>query len=427
MSSTPPSASIAGIDAMEILDSRGCPTVQATVVLSDGVRASSSVPSGASTGANEAVELRDRDPGRYAGRGVLRAVAHVRDLIAPALRGCDATDQERIDSLLIALDATPDKSRLGANAMLAVSQACARAAARSCRMPLYAYLSGGQATRLPVPMANVVNGGKHADSGLDIQELMIVPLGAPSFAEALRYAAETFHALRQLLGSRGYTVAVGDEDGFAPLVRSNEEAFGLIVEAIGRTGFRPGADIALALDVAATSFHEGGRYKLWRTDYRHRTGGELAAMYRTWIEAYPIVSIEDPLAEDDWDGWRALTAALGGQVQIVGDDLLVTNTRFIRRAIEAKACNAALIRLNQIGTLTQAVQAIELCRHAGWEAIVSHRSGETCDDFLADFAVAMSSSRIKAGSICRGERIAKYNRLLAIERELGERARFIGG
>lgn len=417
---------IAAIDAMEILDSRGHPTVQATVTLAEGLRASSSVPSGASTGANEAVELRDDDPSRYAGRGVKQAVSNVQQLIAPALIGLDVTDQECIDSTLIRIDGTPNKSNLGANAMLAVSQACARAAARSQQMPLYAYLSGGQATRLPVPMANVINGGKHADSGLDVQELMIVPVGAPTFAESLRYVAETFYALQKLLSSRGYTVAVGDEGGYAPLVSRNEDAFDLIVEAIELAGFRPGQDIALALDVAATSFYENGRYKLWRSDYRAKTSGELRAMYRAWIEKYPIVSIEDPLAESDWEGFRLLTAELGDRIQIVGDDILVTNTRFIQRAINEKACNAALIRLNQIGTLTEAVKAIEMCRHAGWDAVVAHRSGETCDTFLADFAVAMGSSRIKAGSICRGERIAKYNRLLSIERELGARARFIG-
>lgn len=420
------SARIASIDAMEILDSRGYPTVEATVVLADGVHASSSVPSGASTGANEAIELRDHDPLRYAGRGVKQAVANVQDLIAPALLGLDVTNQEDIDIRLIELDGTASKSRLGANAMLAVSQACARVAARSRQMPLYAYLSGGLATRMPVPMANVINGGKHADSGLDIQELMIVPIGAPNFAESLRYVAETFYALQRLLSSSGYTVAVGDEGGFAPLVQRNEEAFDLIIEAIDRAGYRPGKDIALALDVAATSFYEDGRYKLWRTDYRTKSSSELTAMYRTWIDKYPIVSIEDPLAEGDWEGFRRLTAELGEHVQIVGDDILVTNTRFIQRAIDEKVCNAALIRLNQIGTVTEAVKAIELCRHAGWDAVVSHRSGETCDHFLADFSVAMGSSRIKAGSICRGERVSKYNRLLAIERELGARARFIG-
>jgi len=390
------------------------------------MRSTSSVPSGTSIGAHEAVELRDRDPLRYAGRGVQQAVSNIRDLIAPALCGMDPTDQERLDERLIELDGTADKGRLGANAMLAVSQACARAAARSQQLPLYAYLSGGQATRLPVPMANVVNGGKHADSGLDVQEVMIVPLGAPNFAESLRYVAETFYALQRLLSSRGLTVAVGDEGGFAPLVRSNEEAFDLVIEAIERAGYRPGKDIALALDVAASSFHQDGRYKLWRTDYLTKTSSELTAMYRAWVAKYPIVSIEDPLAESDWYGFQALTAELGESIQIVGDDLLVTNTRFIERGIEEKVCNAALIRLNQIGTLTEAVKAIELCRHAGWEAVVSHRSGETCDNFLADFAVAMGSSRIKAGSICRGERVSKYNRLLTIERELGARARFIG-
>ena len=416
---------IAGIEAMEILDSRGQPTVQATVTVSDGTRATSSVPSGASTGANEAMELRDGDPKRYSGRGVTRAVSNIEDVISPLLRGRDVTDQLQIDRFLIDLDGTPDKSRLGANAMLAVSQACIRAAALCCRQSLYACLgSGVDATRLPVPMVNVINGGKHADSSLDVQEFMIVPIGAPSFAESIRYAAETFHALRRRLSARGYGIAVGDEGGFAPLLRSNEEACDIILEAIEHAGYRPGEDIALALDVAATSLHENGHYQLARTEYGRKSSADLAALYRQWIAKYPIVSIEDPLAETDWDGFRALTAAVGDRVQIVGDDILVTNTRFIRRAIEEKTCNAALIKLNQIGTVTETVSAVDLCRRAGWEVIVSHRSGETDDSFLADFAVGMGAGRMKAGSACRGERVAKYNRLLAIERELGTRARF---
>lgn len=416
---------IAAVDAMEILDSRGNPTVQATVILEGGVHANSSVPSGTSTGTNEALELRDGDPQRYGGRGVRRAVSNVQDIIGPALRGMDVTEQERIDRTLVELDATPDKSRLGSNAMLAVSQACARAAARGRQVPLYAYLSHGRATCLPVPMVNILNGGKHADSGLDIQEFMIVPLGAPTFAESLRYAAETFYALRRLLSSRGYSVAVGDEGGFAPLVDSHETALEIILDAIGNAGYRPGRDIALALDVAATSFYENGHYKPSRTDYRRRSGADLTALYQKWVAAYPIVSIEDPLAETDWDGFRTLTATLGDLVEIVGDDILVTNTQFIKRAIEEKTCNAALIKPNQIGTVTETVAAVEMCRHASWEAVVSHRSGETGDSFIADFAVAMGSGRIKAGSVSRGERVAKYNRLLAIERELGARAQFI--
>jgi len=415
---------IAAVEATEILDSRGQPTVQATVMLANGQRATSSVPSGASTGANEAAELRDGDPARYGGRGVRKAIGNIEHVITPVLRGLDVTDQEGIDRALIELDATPDKSRLGANAMLAVSQACARAAARCRRLPLYACLGGAEATRLPVPMVNIVNGGKHADSSLDIQEFMVVPLGAPSFAEALRYAAETFHALHKLLRSRGYTVAVGDEGGFAPLLHSNEEACELILDAITLAGYRPGEDIALALDAAASSFHENGRYKLARLGYRDKSSTEMTALYRQWTTKYPIVSLEDPLAEDDWDGFRALTAALGEKVQIVGDDILVTNTRFIRRAIEEKTCNAALIKLNQIGTVTETVAAVEMCRRAGWGTVVSHRSGETGDSFMADFAVAIGSGRVKAGSVCRGERVAKYNRLLAIERELGARAQF---
>lgn len=416
---------IAAIDAMEILDSRGRPTVQASVLLADGTHAVSSVPSGISTGANEAVELRDGDPARYEGLGVAKAVSHIGKLIAPAVCGLDAADQELVDRTLIGLDGTADKSHLGANAMLAVSQACARAAAKSHGVPLYASLGGGQATRLPMPMINIVNGGKHADSNLDIQEFMIVPVGAPSFAEALRYAAETFSALRRLMRRHGYTVAVGDEGGFAPLANSNEEACELILEAIVQAGYRPGRDIALALDAAATSFHEEGHYRLARTDYRDKSSADLTAMYRQWIAKYPIVSLEDPLAETDLEGFRALTAALGEKVQVVGDDILVTNTRFIRRAIEERTCNAALIKLTQIGTVTETMAAVRMCHAAGWETVASHRSGETCDSFLADFAVAMGCGRIKAGSVCRGERVAKYNRLLAIERELGARASFV--
>lgn len=417
-------ARIAGIRATEILDSRGHPTVQVVVTLDNGLRAGSSVPSGASTGTNEAVELRDSDARRYNGKGVLRAVANVNDVLAPMLLDMDPVHQSEIDHAMMDLDDTQNKSRLGANAILGVSQACARAAARSNGLPLYAYLGGADACRLPMPMVNIINGGKHADSGLDIQEFMIVPRGANSFAEALRYAAETFHALRAILLSRGYTVAVGDEGGFAPLLASNEEARELILEAIVAAGYRPGDDIALALDAAASSFYEGGKYRLSHTTYRDKTSAEMTALYQQWIRKYPIVSIEDGLAEDDWEGFREHTAALGGQVQIVGDDMLVTNTRFIARAIEEKTCNAALIKLNQIGTVTETVAAVDLCRQAGWGYVISHRSGETGDTFMADFAVAMGGGQIKAGSVCRGERVAKYNRLLEIEQELGDRAHF---
>jgi enolase len=418
------STKIEALHAMEILDSRGQPTLTVRVRLDNGIEAASSVPSGASTGANEATELRDGDPLRYGGKGVLKAVANVNGTIGPALRGMSVAQQEAIDQALIELDGTPAKSRLGANAILGVSQACARAAAMAQHQPLYAHLGGGSSARLPVPMFNVINGGKHADSGLDIQEFIIVPHGAPTFAEALRYGSEVFHALHRILHAQGYTVSVGDEGGFAPMLKSNEEAFELILEAISAAGYRPGQHIALAIDAAATSFFHDGRYRLGRSAYRDKTAEELTALYQQWVRKYPIVSIEDGLAEDDWDGFRAHTAALGSQVQIVGDDILVTNTRFIRRAIEEGTCNAALIKLNQIGTVTETIAAVDLCGKAGWSYVISHRSGETDDSFMADFAVAMDGGQIKAGSVCRGERIAKYNRLLEIEQELGERAHF---
>ena len=415
---------ISNIQAMEILDSRGHPTVSVSLALEGGGHATASVPSGASTGTNEAVELRDGDLRRYNGRGVLRAVANVNDVISPALRGMDASCQADIDQALIDLDGTPNKSRLGANAILGVSLACARAAARSAGQPLYTYLGGPEATLLPMPMVNIINGGKHADNQLDIQEFMIVPRGAKTFAEALRYAAETFQALRGTLHGRGYSVSVGDEGGFAPMLHTNEEAFELILEAIAAAGFRPGDEIALAFDAAASSFFEDGKYRLARNSPAERTSAEMTALYQEWISKYPIVSVEDGLAESDWDGFREHTAKLGGQVQIVGDDNLVTNTQFIARAIAEKTCNAALIKLNQIGTVSETIAAVEMCRRAGWGFVISHRSGETDDSFMADFAVAMGGGQIKAGSVCRGERVAKYNRLLEIERELGGRARF---
>jgi len=415
---------IQSIDALEILDSRGNPTVRVRVLLDDGVVATSSVPSGASTGENEAVELRDGDDARYGGKGVLQAVENVNRVIGPALVGRDPRAQAELDGAMIELDGTENKANLGANAMLGVSQALARAAAESCGLPLYAYLGGSGAVHVPVPMMNVLNGGKHADSGLDFQEFMIFPVGAPTFAEALRYGAETFHALKKILAGRGYATSVGDEGGFAPQVKSNDEACDLIVEAIEAAGYRPGDDIAIALDPAASSFYEDGLYRLTRSGQGDKTAAELTALFQAWVEKYPIVSIEDGLDENDWDGFRAHTAALGDRIQIVGDDLLVTNTRFIARAIEEKACNAVLIKLNQIGTVTETVAAIHMCRRAGWGFVISHRSGETEDTFMADFAVAMGGGQIKTGSACRSERIAKYNRLLEIERELGGAAVF---
>jgi enolase len=418
------SVTIQALYALEILDSRGLPTVQVTVELSNGLCASAAVPSGASTGENEAVELRDGDPKRYGGKGVRKALANVTGPIAAAVSGMSPTAQADVDRVMIDLDGTPNKARLGANAILGVSQAVARAAALVVGAPLYRYLGGQQAVRLPVPMMNVLNGGKHADSSLDFQEFMIMPGGAPTFSEALRFGAETFQALKSILHSRGLSTSVGDEGGFAPQLRSNDEACELIVEAIERAGYRPGRDISIALDTAASSFYKHGKYALERSGGGELSSAELTSLYASWLDRFPIVSLEDGLDENDWEGFRAQTAALGQRIQIVGDDLLVTNPKFIARAIAERACNAALIKLNQIGTVTETIEAIELCRKAGWGYVVSHRSGETEDPFIADFAVAMGGGQIKTGSLCRSERLAKYNRLLVIERELGAAARF---
>lgn len=415
---------IRSIDALEILDSRGNPTVRVNVHLDDGTVGTASVPSGASTGENEAVELRDGDKKRYGGKGVLKAVKNIEKTLAPGLKGLDPRRQAEIDYRMIELDGTENKAKLGANAMLGISQAVARAAAQSSGLPLYAYLGGAGAVRLPVPMMNVLNGGKHADSGMDFQEFMIFPVGAPNFAEALRYGAETFHALHKILAARGYSTSVGDEGGYAPQLKSNDEACDLIVEAIAGAGYQPGKDIAIALDPAASSFYEKGKYRLSRSGQGDKTADEMVVLFKDWINKYPIVSIEDGHDENDWAGFKSMTAELGGRIQIVGDDLLVTNTRFIARAIEENACNAVLIKLNQIGTVTETIEAIHLCRQAGWGFVISHRSGETEDSFMADFAVAMGGGQIKTGSACRSERIAKYNRLLEIERELGKAARF---
>ena len=417
-------ARIQAIDALEILDSRGNPTVRVTVHLDNGTTGTSSVPSGASTGENEAVELRDGDKARYGGKGVLKAVENVTKRIAPDLAGLDAREQARIDALMLELDGTENKSKLGANAILGVSQAVARAAAASCGLPLYAYLGGAGAVHLPVPMMNVLNGGKHAESGMDFQEFMIMPVGAPSFTEALRWGAETFHALKKILSAKGYATGVGDEGGFAPQVKSNEEACDLILEAIAKAGYKPGEQIALALDPAASSFYEGGTYRLTRSGQGDKSSADMTELFKAWVAKYPIVSIEDGHAENDWEGFASLTTAIGDRVQIVGDDLLVTNPRFIEKAIAAESCNAVLIKLNQIGSVTETVAAIHLCRKAGWGFVISHRSGETEDAFIADFAVAMGGGQIKTGSACRSERIAKYNRLMEIERALGGSAVF---
>jgi enolase len=415
---------ISNIRAMEILDSRGNPTLRVHVTLTSGIVASASVPSGASTGENEAVELRDGDKKRYGGKGVLKAVKNVNAIIGPGIADMDLFRQAEIDRLMIDLDGTPNKAKLGANAILGVSMAVAKAAAAAAGLPLYAYLGGPGALRLPVPMMNILNGGKHADNSVDFQEFMVMPIGAPTFAEALRYGAETFHALKKILAKKGYATSVGDEGGFAPNLKSNEEACEVIVEAIEAAGYKPGRDVAIALDPAASSFYEDGAYNLAKSGQGKKTSAEMTQLYAAWIKKYPIVSIEDGLAENDWDGFRAHTAALGDKIQIVGDDIYVTNTRFIQRGIKEKSTNAVLIKLNQIGTVTETIEAIQLCRQAGWGFVISHRSGETEDAFMADFAVAMGGGQIKTGSACRSERIAKYNRLLEIEQELGKQARF---
>lgn len=415
---------IKSVHALEILDSRGYPTVRVLIGLEGGRVVAASVPSGASTGTHEAVELRDGDVKRYGGKGVLKAVAHVNERIAPHLIGLDPSNQADIDHLLTKLDGTPTKANLGANAILAVSMAVARAGSEVTGLPLYMSLGGPDSARLPVPMMNILNGGMHADNNVDFQEFMVMPVGASTFAEALRYGAETFHALKRLLKAKGYATAVGDEGGFAPNLKNNEEACELIVEAIHAAGYVPGRDVALALDPAATSFYDGSAYLLSKSKTGVKTSSELTAMYAEWLDRYPIVSIEDGLAEDDWTGFRAQTDALGDRIQIVGDDIYVTNPAIIERGIREKTTNAALIKLNQIGTVTEAIEAVSLCRKAGWNFVVSHRSGETEDTFMADFAVAMGGGQIKTGSACRSERIAKYNRLLEIEAELGSAARF---
>jgi enolase len=421
------------VHGREILDSRGNPTVEVDVVLADGTLGRAAVPSGASTGINEAVELRDGDKQRYGGKGVLRAVEAVNGEIAAALLGADATDQSAIDQGLIELDGTPNKGRLGANATLGASLATAHAAATSAGEPLYRYLGGDGAATLPVPFFNILNGGKHAVDSTDFQEFMVVPVGAATFAEALRAGAEVFAALRALLHEEGHSTGQGDEGGFAPSLPSNEAAVEVILRAIERAGYRPGEDVALALDPATSSIlvegtgdgEVAGLYRL-ETEKRTLETDEIIDLWSTWITRYPIVSLEDGLAEADWPGWRALTAKLGDRVQLVGDDLLVTNPRFIERAIEERAANAVLIKLNQIGTLTETVGAIEMARSAGWGAMISHRSGETEDTTIADLAVAMGTGQLKTGAPSRSERVAKYNRLLRIEEELGSAARYAG-
>jgi enolase 1/2/3 len=420
------SGRIVSVRAMEIIDSRGNPTLRAYVTLDNGISVSASVPSGASTGENEAVELRDGDKKRYGGKGVMKAVENVNTIIASHLAGHDPSRQAEIDHLLIELDGTPNKGNLGANAILGVSMAVARAAARFAQLPLYQYLGGAGARRLPVPCMNIVNGGQHADNSVDFQEFMAVPIGAPSFREGLRYVAETFHTLKGILKARGLATSVGDEGGFAPNFSSNEDAIETILQAIEKAGYKPGEQIAIALDSAASSFalDRVGEYDLKRSHAGKKSSSELIALAGDWIEKYPIVLWEDPLSERDWEGFKQFTAKYGEKIEVVGDDIFVTNTQYIARGIKEGAANSALIKLNQIGTVSETIQAVRMCRDAGWRYFLSHRSGETEDTFLADFAVAMDGGHLKTGSASRSERIAKYNRLLEIEQEIGEEALF---
>ncbi len=412
--------------AREILDSRGNPTIEVDVKLQGGLVGRAAVPSGASTGAHEAVELRDGDKARYGGKGVLQAVANVNGVVAQALIGRDALDQEAIDQVLLNLDGSPNKARLGANALLGVSLAIARAAATTAGLPLYRYLGGVSAKTLPVPFFNILNGGVHAGwQGTDFQEFMIAPVGAPSFREALRWGSETYQSLKGVLKTKGYSTGVGDEGGFAPALRHNSEAIELILQAIEKAGYKPGEQVAIGLDPASSGFFEEGLYNL-HTEGRKVTSAEMVALYADWLEQYPIISLEDGLAEDDWEGWKLLNQSLGSKVELIGDDIFVTNVQRIARGIADNVANAVLIKLNQIGTLSETIAAIEVARKAGWRAMVSHRSGETVDSFIADFTVAMGTGHLKTGAPCRGERVEKYNQLLRIEDELGEGGRYAG-
>jgi enolase len=412
--------------AREILDSRGNPTVEAEVVLAEGVIGRAAVPSGASTGEHEAVELRDGDKNRYGGKGVTKAVRNVNEVIGPALEGFDALDQIEIDEALLQLDGTATKSKLGANALLSVSLATARAAATYLGIPLYRYLGGTNSRTLPVPMMNIINGGAHADNNVDFQEFMVVPVGAPTFREALRMGAEVFHELKAVLKKKGYATSVGDEGGFAPNLRSNEEAIETILEAVTKAGFSVGGDCLLALDPAASEFYDGRSYVFKKSDKRKLTSEEMVAFWQNWCSQYPIISIEDGMAENDWNGWKLLTDAIGERVQLVGDDLFVTNTSFLQKGIDLGVANSILIKVNQIGTLTETLACIELAQKHGRTAIISHRSGETEDPFIADLAVATNAGQIKTGSLSRTDRIAKYNQLLRIEEDLRGSAKFPG-
>ena len=417
---------IENVHGREILDSRGNPTVEVEVYLDGGVMGRAAVPSGASTGQHEAVELRDGDKNRYGGKGVLQAVKNVNEEICPELLGMVVSDQQSIDRLLITMDGTPNKAKLGANALLGVSLAVARAAAEYHQMPLYQYIGGAHAHKLPVPLMNILNGGQHADNNVDIQEFMVVPCGAETFRDALRMGAEIFHALRGVLSKRGLNTNVGDEGGFAPDLASNKEALELIMAAIESAGYRPGEDAAIALDAAATEFYEGGQYNLGAETPPKRSASEMIAFYKELASSFPILSIEDGLAEDDWDGWKQLTDELGGSIQLVGDDLFVTNTERLQRGIQEGIANSILIKVNQIGTLTETLSAVEMAKSSGYTSVISHRSGETEDTMIADIAVATNAGQIKTGSLSRSDRLAKYNQLLRIEEELGGSAQYPG-
>ena len=417
---------IVAIRAREVLDSRGNPTVEADVILESGALGRAIVPSGASTGEHEAVELRDGDKSHFGGKGVLQAVENVETVIAPELEGMDALNQRLIDQTMIALDGTPNKSKLGANAILSVSMAASRAVAQTLEIPLYRYLGGINASILPTPMLNVLNGGAHADSNVDFQEFMIMPVGAENFAEALRMCAETFHTLKKVLKDRGYNTSVGDEGGFAPSLKSNVEAVEVLLEAISKAGYAPGNDIAISLDPASSEMYQDGKYVFFKSDKSKKSSEEMVKLYADWVRQYPIVNLEDGLAQDDWEGWVILTKELGSKIQLVGDDIFVTNTERLARGIEEGVANSILIKLNQIGTVTETIRAIELARRHGYTSVVSHRSGETEDAFIADFTVGMGTGQIKTGSASRSDRIAKYNQLLRIEEELGSAAEFLG-
>jgi enolase len=419
---------IAEIRAREVLDSRGNPTVEADVVLEGGAMGRAIVPSGASTGEHEAVELRDGDKSHYLGKGVLKAVENIESVLAPELTGMDASNQRLLDATMISLDGTENKGRLGANAILAVSMAAARASANALHIPLYRYLGGVNASVLPTPMMNILNGGAHADNNVDFQEFMVMPVGAERFSDALRWGVEVFHTLKGVLKKKGYNTAVGDEGGFAPSLKSNTEAIDVILEAIELAGFKPGAQVAIALDPASSEFYDTdkGKYVFKKSDKSEKSSDEMVAFYADWVKQYPIVSLEDGLAENDWAGWKTLTRELGNQIQLVGDDIFVTNTALLQKGIEQAAGNSILIKLNQIGTVSETLECIELARRYGYTSVISHRSGETEDSFIADLAVATGVGQIKTGSASRTDRIAKYNQLLRIEEELGQAAEFLG-